>query len=229
MKRLLTFLFFSIFFISVLTAQNCDSVRVWVVADFLRTQQNSVSIVGTPTILSSPYGEAVYFNGLTDGIFLPSNLLVGLSRYTIEVLFCPDSNGAREQRFLHFGELRGDRTLLEIRLANHSWALDAYVKSGDSARTLFDSAKTHPVQKWYHIALVVDGSSVVAYVDGEKELESLLVTLPQRTGKTSLGVRLNKQYWFKGSIAMLAISSSALTPSQFKLPLQLQKEQSGEE
>jgi hypothetical protein len=37
----------------------------------------------------------------------------------------------------------------------------------------------------------------------------------QKSGKTSLGVRLNKVHWFKGAIRTVRITPRALSPEEF--------------
>ncbi|MDP3914942.1 MAG: hypothetical protein Q8R96_14515 [Bacteroidota bacterium] len=38
---------------------------------------------------------------------------------------------------------------------------------------------------------------------------------PIQTGKTSIGVRLNEQSWFKGAISQIRVSPEALNPNDF--------------
>ncbi len=205
-----------LFYAPYLIAQNSD-VTEWNCPELLQGK-DTVTIVGNPTLVDAPDGSAVLFNGISDGIFLQSNPLVGLQQYTLEVIFSPLSGGEHEQRFLHFGELRGNRALLEIRLFDTSWVLDAFVKAGTNGLTLIDTTRRHPLNEWYHCALVVDNGKVTAYIDGKKELEGALPSFqPQTERNVSIGVRLNQQYWFKGAIASIAITPAALEPSSFHL------------
>lgn len=215
MRTLRIFLFLFIAHYYTLYPQR-NSIH-WDIHEFLCYPNDSVHRVGSPSCIHTEFGAAVYFNGSTDGIFISKNPLIGLTTYTVEVLFYPDTGGSHEQRFLHFGELRGNRTLLEIRLFDTLWALDAYVKSDTSARTLLDTTRLHPTRLWHHVALVVDSTSMATYVNGHLELTAQLHTLPQHSGSTSIGVRLNRQYWFRGAIASIVIHSKALLPFQFTL------------
>ena len=81
----------------------------WWLSNFVSTKTSSVQILGNPQIIDCKYGKAVHFNGIDDGILLDKMPLTGLSQFTIEVLFYPESGGNFEQRFFHCGEIRGDR------------------------------------------------------------------------------------------------------------------------
>ena len=48
--------------------------------------------------------------------FVDENPLVGLSDFTVEVIFNPSADGEFEQRFLHMGEITGNRMLFELRM-----------------------------------------------------------------------------------------------------------------
>jgi len=173
---------------------------------------------GSPTVISSPYGEAVQFDGKEDALFLDQNPLVNLRQFTVEVVFRPDPKSQFEQRFLHMGEVDDDRMLIELRMTDDSqWYLDAFIKSGDSSKTLIDKNKIHPAGDWYHIALVVDDGKMDTYVSGKHELEGRVAFSPFKSGRTSIGVRMNKVSWFKGAIARIRITPKCLAPSEFTM------------
>jgi hypothetical protein len=50
------------------------------------------------------------------------------------------------------------------------------------------------------------------YVNGAREFEGRVVFPPMTNGDTSLGMRLNRVFWFKGSIKEVRFHSTALTP-----------------
>src|SRR5687767_9287282 len=84
---------------------------------------------GGPTLVDSPWGPAVKFDGVDDGLFIGEHPLAGASTWTIEALIRPDG-GAFEQRFLHLAEteipragepLVGTRFLFEIRVVENEW------------------------------------------------------------------------------------------------------------
>ncbi len=71
------------------------------------------------------------------------------------------------------------------------------------------------------MALVVDSGQLSTYIDGQKELEATIDFTPLKRGQTSLGVRLNKQSWFKGTISQVSITPKALEAGSFQLLSQL--------
>jgi hypothetical protein len=171
---------------------------------------------GTPRTNDSPLGKAVSFDGVHDGIFLGTNPLEKLTQFTVEVFFQPDGKAPREQRFLHMGDAHGERLLLETRVADDDqWCLDAFLRSGDSSRTLIDRNKLHPTGKWYHIAFVVDNGKMDVYLDGQLELTGKVEFSPMKAGRTSIGVRMNKVSWFKGAIYKIRVTPKCLIPAQF--------------
>src|SRR5262249_3455459 len=142
------------------------------------------------------------FNGEQDGLLLPGQPLKGFDVFTVEVIFRPDANGLKEQRFLHLQEEGTEnRILIETRLTDdNQWFLDTYIHSDQSDQTLYAEKFPHPVGQWYQAALVFDGNQMRHYVNGVKELSSIIKFSPLRDGRASIGVRINRVHWFKGAI-----------------------------
>lgn len=186
------------------------------VADLLSGRKD-IAITGNPKILSSPYGNSVWFNGENDSIHLPDNPLKDLRFFTVEVLIKPDFKGPEEQRFLHIGEINSDRMLIETRTtAEGQWYLDTFILSGESQKTLIDPKLIHPIGKWYHVALTLDkDGGMKNYINGKFELEGNVEFKPSVSGEMSIGVRRNNVSWYKGSIYKIRISGEVLTPGQF--------------
>lgn len=160
-------------------------------------------ILGKPSIKAEGKDSAIYFNGINDGLIIPTIPIEGWSKFTIEVLFKPDGDGSLAPRFIHFEDTALNRGTFELRLTKGGqWYLDAFLKNGKTNKgfTLIDSTKLHPVNKWYWAALVYDGKKMRSYINGKKELEGELDFPSMTKGKISLGVRLNKINWFKGQI-----------------------------
>jgi hypothetical protein len=161
-------------------------------------------------------GQAVQFDGKEDALFLNANPLIGLQAFTIEIVFRPDTNGSHEQRFLHIGEVKEERFLVELRVAQDSlWYLDAFLKSGDSGQVLVDSTKLHPMNSWHHGAFVVDHGALKTYINGELEMMGQIPFVPFSKGETSIGVRLNHVNWYKGAIYKIRITPAKVDPTQF--------------
>lgn len=184
--------------------------------EIIADSSGAVTISGNPEIVESPYGKAVKFNGVNDAIYLGHNPLKGLNSFTVEVIMKPESGGAREQRFIHIGELRGDRLMMETRLpADSLWYYDGFVKSGEPKITLVDTTKLHRTDKWYNVTFCVDNGKLTSFVNGEKELEGVIEFTGINSGRMSIGVRLNNQYWFKGVIYEIRISPRILEKEEF--------------
>jgi hypothetical protein len=175
-------------------------------------------VLGSPMIIESPLGKAVEFNGITDALIVSANPLTGWKRFTIEVLFRPDPDGEKEQRFIHIQENDDHRVLIETRVTDDgSWFFDTYIKSGQSDCTLYANDFLHAVGKWYHAALIYDGKKMYHFVNGEQELEGDVTFKSMQMGKTSIGCRLNKVYWYKGAIARINFSPHVLSRDKFSL------------
>ncbi len=173
-------------------------------------------IIGNPKLIDTPNGRAVEFDGVTDALLVSANPIASAETFTVEAVFRPDHGGNPEQRWFHIQELHGDnRVLLETRLVNDNWFLDTFIKYGDEDRTLYAQDFTHPLGQWYHVALVYDGSTMRHYVDGREELSGPLKIKPFGDGRVSIGMRMNRVYWFKGAVRTARFTPRALTPEQF--------------
>jgi hypothetical protein len=73
----------------------------------------------------------------------------------------------------------------------------------------------HPLRAWYHVASVYDGREFRNYVDGVKEGSAELYLAPHRQGHTSVGVRINKVFYFKGAVHLARFTRRALSPAEF--------------
>lgn len=195
-----------------------------------RIDGEKTEILGHPQVIETRYGKAVHFNGVDDGIIVPEHPLAGASTYTWEVIFRPDG-GAFAERFFHLQEQdpathqdTGNRMLFEIRVVNGQWCLDSFASSGANHRTLLNCKLLHPLRKWYVVTAVYDGKELRNYVDGQLQGEGTLDLKPQLQGRSSVGVRINHKYFFKGAILMARMVPRALPPSQFwKLPPEVSK------
>lgn len=190
-------------------------ITEWPMARISDMMPALIKIKGNPGVTDCKYGKALMFNGSADGVFIDAMPLVGKEQFTVEIIFQPESGGNFEQRFLHFGEVQGNRLLLELRSVKTDWYLDAFIKSEVNQCTLIDSQKLHPSDKWYHIACVLDKKKFTTFINGKKEGEGSLDFITFKTGKTSVGVRQNITSWFKGSIYMIRVTAKALIPEEF--------------
>lgn len=185
-------------------------------ADLLKSSDSSITVSGKPEIVDSPFGKAVRFNGENNAIFLNYDPLKGMNQFTIEVIMKPENDGSREQRFIHIGELKSDRLMMEIRLnKNRTWYYDGFVKSGESKLTLVDTLNIHQTEKWYNATFCVDNGKLTSYINGKKELSGNVDFSGINSGTMSVGVRLNHKYWFKGEIYKIKITPKIIEPTEF--------------
>ncbi len=190
--------------------------QTWHFDSIVKIGGHATTVLGHPHVIDTPKGKAVEFNGVDDALFLDVHPLAGAETWTWEVIFRPDAGGAPEQRFFHLAEDGTDnRMLFEIRLTGNLWCLDSFAKSGEASKALMDRAKLHPAGAWYHAAAVYDGHEFRNYVDGVLEGTSELKLEPQKPGKTSIGVRINKVNYFKGAVREARMTPRALAVSEF--------------
>lgn len=206
------------------TALAAPKPEVWTFDRLDKIGGHATTVVGAPKVIKTPLGKAVEFNG-ADALFIDNHPLAGAETFTWEVLFNPYHTGKPEQRFFHLsvldpqtGKDTDDRVLFEIRIINNAWCLDSFAFSKGTQRALMDRAKLHPLDQWYHVAAVYDGSEFRNYIDGKLENKGPLHIDPQGKGHASAGVRINKVDYFTGAIRLARFSRTALKPEEFLKP-----------
>jgi hypothetical protein len=178
------------------------------------------TVSGHPRLIDTPKGKAVEFNGVDDAIFVDVHPLAGAATFTWEAVFRPDG-GNTEQRWFHLEENPADgantnsRMLFEIRVIDGKWCLDAFNRSGDQEKALLNRQHLHSLGEWHHVAAVYDGTEFRSYVDGVQDGAFTIHLRPQGAGRTAVGVRINKLYYFKGAIRQARFTRRALAPSEF--------------
>ena len=202
----------SAFLVFMCAAGSAQNVIDWKIAELPHVQKTE----GNPQTVTTPLGPAAAFSG-SDAYFLDINPLKGLEKFTMEVVFKPDGDGRFDQRFLHLGMVSGERVMFEIRVnRDSSWYFDTHIAlSNGGSQTMIDENRTHPTDRWYHAALVIDGTRAVVYIDGVPEFDRPLEFVPINEGAGSIGVRQNLASWFKGSIYRLRITPHPLTKDEF--------------
>jgi Concanavalin A-like lectin/glucanases superfamily len=206
----------ALFITVALTVALAADSETWRFDNLQRIGGHTVTLQGNPQLIQTPQGKAVQFNGVDDAIFMDVHPLAGAATWTWEVIFRPDAGGAPEQRFFHLQENATDsRMLFEIRIVEGKWCLDSFAKSGADSATLIDRAKLHPLGEWYRVAAVYDGHQFRNYVNGVLEESADLHLAPQSAGRCSIGVRINKQNYFKGAVAAARMTPRALAVGEF--------------
>src|SRR5262245_51182187 len=185
---------------------------------------HKTTVLGQPKVIDSPVGKAIEFDGVDDALFIDNHPLADARTFTWEAIFRPDG-GQREQRWFHLSEKdpqtgadTDNRMLFEIRVVEDQWYLDSFIQSGTEIKALMNGQALHTLGKWHHFASVYDGQEFRNYVDGVQEGSGQLRLAPHGPGHTSVGVRINKVFYFKGAVRLARFTRKALPPSEF-LPL----------
>lgn len=200
-----------------------DSSMKWDVDNVNNIAGFKTEVYGSPEIIKSEeYGNVIWFNGIDDGLIVDSNPLERAENFTIEVIFKPDSTYPEnfEQRFVHIQDSSTNerRVLIELRMTEgNKWYLDTFIKADANQLTLVSPNDLHPAGVWTHAALVYENGQMTHYVNGMKELSGTVKYLPISNASTSIGMRMNKVSWFKGSISFLKFTHKALIPGEFCL------------
>lgn len=171
------------------------------------------TVWGNPRVVRG----ALEFDGVQDGLLVEAHPLAGWPEFTLEIAFRPDAGGAKEQRFLHLqADGSEDRILIETRLTDDGrWFLDTFIKSGATEQALFAKDFLHPLGEWQQAALTFDGTTMRHFVNGVDEMSAPIRFTPPRAGRTSIGVRANRVFWFKGAIRELRMTPRALSSGEF--------------
>jgi hypothetical protein len=200
--------------------------EVWIFDHVDKIGGHTTTVLGHPRVIKTPLGKAIQFNGVDDAIFIPEHPLAGLETFTFEAIFRPERGGKPEQRWFHLAEQdpktgadTDTRFLFEIRVIGDQWCLDAFVHTPTANKALMYRNILHPLDVWHHVAMVYDGQEFRSYVNGELQGKAAIHFEPEGRGHSSVGVRINKIDYFKGSVREARFTHSALTPDQFmRLP-----------
>ena len=176
---------------------------------------------GAPTVISTPYGNAVLFNGVNDGLTLGTNPIASTTNFTVEMIFRPDPithADAWQPRIFHIQSPSppDHRLTLEARVTNNTWFADVFLRTSVSSNlTLIDSNKIHSLGEWHHLAATYDGTTFRSYVDGVLELSGALAASAMTNGLSSIGMRANKINFFEGAVLALRFSRRVLVTNEF--------------
>ena len=203
--------------------QATDGQKLWIFDRLMDIGGAPTAAEGGLVLVDSPWGPAVKFDGVDDGLFIEEHPLAGASTWTIEALIRPDG-GPFEQRFMHLAETEtprdgqapvGTRIMFEIRVVENAWYLDAFTKGPTYNHTLIFPEKRFPLGRWFHVAQTYDGTTYRSFVDGVLQGAAPLAFTPQGPGRSSVGVRMNRVSWFNGAVREARFTPRGLTPDQF--------------
>ena len=201
---------------------------VWHFDNLDRVGGLKVEVEGQPRLIDGPVGKAVQFDGRHDSLLIDGRPLVGASTFTAEVIFRPEG-GPSAQRFMHIAETdpitgldtpadgandTNGRFMFEIRVVDGYWYLDTYINSKSGGHTLAFPDKRFPIGRWYSVAQTYDGKTYRAYVDGVLQGEADVAFTPHGPGHVRVGARMNRSYYFMGSVAEARFTDRALAPAE---------------
>lgn len=201
----------------------------WSIDNLTDIGGNATTVIGDPTVVSTPFGGGVLFDG-DDGLIVDANPIAGASTFTMEMIFRPDpivNRSSNQPRVLHVQSVPNPpdhRAILETRVVGDEWYLDAFLRSQSAGSanpnvtdslTLVDPATRYALGEWYNLAMVYDGATLHAYLDGELQISGPIEVEPLLPGQTSLGMRWNRIRFFEGVISQVRFTRSALEPSEF--------------
>ena len=205
-------------------ARRQAEAEIWTFDRLENIGGHKTTVLGEPRLIDSPVGKAVEFDGVDDALFIDEHPLAGATAFTWEAIFRPDG-GAAQQRWFHLSEQdpatgadTDSRMLFEIRVVGDEWYLDSHYQSGAAFKTLMNKEARHPLRAWYHVASVYDGREFSNYVNGVRQGGGEAQLAPHGPGHASVGVRINKVFYFKGAVRLARFTRRALSPAEFLTP-----------
>lgn len=173
--------------------------------------------MGSPTVIDfSNTHRFTRFNGRDDGLLLSHTPLSGSDTFSITIKLYPHCGGPFEQRFFHIQDEKSeDRFLMEIRmLADGSWYADTYFEYKGSSVLLQEPQLLHAPDRWCEYRVMYDGKQISQWLDGVLESSKLFerAMLPVN-GLTSIGMRANKIYPFKGDLGSIELTGGDQYPA----------------
>ena len=197
----------------------------WLVNNTTNIGGLPVARYGNPQITPTPFGDAVLFNGVNQGIIIPTNPIAGWTNFTVELIFRPDPTNvatAGAPRIFHIAAPDAlqnppdHRLTLEGRIVNTQWYADTFLRfSAANNVTLADSQKTHPVGQWQQLAVTYDGALFKQYVNATFELSGNVPAGAMTNGICSLGMRANTNNFFQGAVLALRFTPRVLATNEF--------------
>ncbi len=176
--------------------EEADVAVVWQFDNLKEIGGQELTVVGEPRVVDTPGRKALSaFDEVDDAIFLDVHPLAGAKQFTVEVAR-PDARRSPEQQFFHLEE-DGNENRICSRHGCDEYPRHVHPEVARPGRRC--SPRTGTRSTSGIAAIVVDGKEMRAYVDGKLEMSTPLAFEPHKEGRTSLGVRINKVFWFKGA------------------------------
>jgi hypothetical protein len=191
-----------------------DEVKDGVVAD-LSGKGNDANVDGEYKVVDGKDGKSLQFDGETTGVILPEAVLAG-DEFTFAVWVNPKT-WKDWNRIYDFGAGASGDTWLGHSGISKKLRLDWFTKNANAK--IIETKAALPLNKWTHVAVTVDATTVSLYVDGK------LVGTSESQGILPNQIPANNFYlgrsnWpdplFKGRMDEVYIDDKALTADQIK-------------
>jgi hypothetical protein len=201
-----------------------DGQIVWNIDNLDTIGGYAVTKWGNPTVIATPYGNAVEFHASNkERIQIPNYPLSGAREFTVEIIFKPYTMPTgTEPRFFYAGKPGGwDKKTMtfETRYNSYGWYADYFIRYVNTGGFINPSL-THPVNVWTHLAMVYKNHTLTGYANGVQEACGKGTTrdgLPDSDAQISLGGRMNNSGYFDGAILQVIFTPTALEPTDFTL------------
>ena len=86
---------FSTLLIAGLAAQTAPSQVLWTFDRLDEIGGVKTTVEGNPKVVETPFGRAIEFDGVDDGVWIEKHPLAGAATFTFEAIFRPDGGAAR--------------------------------------------------------------------------------------------------------------------------------------
>lgn len=173
---------------------------------------NSTSFTGNPTWVSGKYGKALAFDGTSQSVNF-GNVLGITGNVTAEVW-------VKWNEFKNYGVILekgtgGSATSFNYAIWSYASSVNAIIGNGTSNNTVSVNASALSTGRWYHLALVADGSTLKLYIDGKVAASTTQTITPTANSSNfSIGNATSTPYNVNGSIDDVRIYNYALSPEQ---------------
>jgi len=176
---------------------------------FLDSSTNNLTLTrsGNTTQGSfSPYGNnwSNYFDGTGDYLTVSANSFSTSGSWTIEA-WCYFTDGSRNDVLIN--------GLLNDRLYVQYIGTSLYVGDAVTNNLVISNAK--PINQWFHLAVVKNGSTYTAYINGVSVGSSTTALISATISTWEIGGRTSQSAFSLGYISSLRITTSAVYTGNF--------------
>lgn len=172
----------------------------------------------TPTDLhtsSGKYGNALFFNGINDYVSVPTSTSIdpagGMAQITMAT-WVYDASGTGNYQI---AVMKGI-TDAEIDVLPESNVVRWGITNITGNRTVKDTNVGFVLNKWFHLAITYDGSSIKLYVNGTLQDSQSATGNIRSSGTGILLGSYQNSYWFNGTIDEVRIYNRTLNQTEIQ-------------